>query len=37
LKDKAAGQFRIFLDLWKDADRSLPELGDAKKCLAGLN
>jgi tetratricopeptide (TPR) repeat protein len=35
-KKEAAEYFRKFLDLWKDADPGLLEVGDAKRRLAGL-
>jgi tetratricopeptide (TPR) repeat protein len=36
LKEKAIGEFEKFLELWKDADKDLPELVDAKNRLAKL-
>ncbi len=35
-KEKAIENYKKFLDLWKDADPSQPEVEDAKKSLAGL-
>jgi len=36
LKDKAIIQYRIFLDLWKDADAVFTEAGDARKRMERL-
>jgi len=34
MKEKAVGELEKFLELWKDADKDLPELVDAKSRLA---
>ena len=36
LKNKAISEFEKFLELWKDADKDLPELVDVKNRLANL-
>jgi tetratricopeptide (TPR) repeat protein len=35
-KEKVIGELEKFLELWKDADKDLPELIDAKRRLAKL-
>ena len=35
-KAQAREHYEKFLDIWKDADSGIAEVGDAKKRLAGL-
>ncbi len=36
LKEEAVGRYERFLDLWKDADADIPEVGEARRRLARL-
>jgi serine/threonine protein kinase len=36
LKEKAVGQYETFIEIWKNADKDLQKLIDAKRRLAGL-
>ena len=36
-KEKAIEKYKKFLDIWQEADKRLPELVDAKACLAKLS
>jgi tetratricopeptide (TPR) repeat protein len=35
-KEKAAGQYRKLLEIWKNADGDIPALADARRRLGGL-